>query len=82
VSELAELSEHDRDEAVQLAHYVLEAVRDDLVFPLAIKDADARAEITRMSQYLLELADPSQDRSASQDRTLNVDAKFDTQEGE
>lgn len=72
MGEPAELSDHDRDEALQLAHYVIEAVRDGLVYPLAIKDIDAQGEILRMSQYLVELVDPSETR------VVTVDDKFGT----
>lgn len=67
----AELSEHDRDEALQLAHYVVESVRDDLVFPLSVSDQDAQGEILRMAQYLIELAD------SSETRVVTIDEKFD-----
>lgn len=75
MGELAELSEHDRVEAVALAHYVVEAVRDDLVFPLSVPDPDAQGEILRMSQYLIELAD------SSETRVVTVDEKFDKGSG-
>jgi hypothetical protein len=75
VADPADLSDDDRVEAIRLAHYVVESVRDNLVFPIANVDSDARGEILRLSQYLLELADPSQNRS------LTVDAKFDSEEG-
>lgn len=68
---LAELSDIDRDEALQLAHYVVEALRDGLVFPLSVTDPGAQDEILRMSQYLIELAEPDENRA------LTVDGKFD-----
>lgn len=73
MGEPAELNDDDRVEAIRLAHYVVESVRDDLVFPIANVDDLAQGEILRLSQYLIELTDPSQDRS------LTVDAKFDTE---
>lgn len=75
MGEPAELSDDDRVEAIRLAHYIVESVRDDFVFPIANVDETAQGEILRISQYLIELADPSQDRS------LTVDSKFDNEEG-
>lgn len=53
------LTDADRDDALHLAHDIVESVRVGRLFPIDVGHDDQRGEVLRMAQYLVELADPS-----------------------